>query len=54
MPETSALFRWVNLLTEGFRGFGRAYDTALHYERQLAEAGFVNIEVVREKWPSNR
>ena len=54
MPETTALFRWGKLLGEGFRGFGYPFDSALHYERQLAEAGFVDIEVVREKWPSNR
>lgn len=29
-------------------------DTALLYEQQLAEAGFVNVHVVKEKWPLNR
>lgn len=29
-------------------------DTALFYEQQLADAGFINIRVVKEKWPLNR
>ncbi|MBE3048006.1 hypothetical protein IMZ48_36955 [Candidatus Bathyarchaeota archaeon] len=54
-PEDSALYRWSVLMNEAFRGNGgRSLDTALQYERQLAEAGFVDIQVVREKWPSNR
>lgn len=33
---------------------GRPIDTAYNYEQQLSEAGFVNIHVIREKWPLNR
>ena len=42
------------MMNEAFRGNGRPLDTALEYERQLADAGFVNIHAVREKWPTNR
>ena len=32
----------------------RPIGTALYYEQQLADAGFVNIHVIREKRPLNR
>lgn len=53
LPEDSALKRWGVLLNEGFRGNGRPMDTVFGYERQLADAGFVDVGVVREKWPTN-
>ena len=54
LTEEHSLKRWGNLLLQGFTGMGRALDGALHYERQLAEAGFVDIVTINEKWPSNR
>ena len=42
------------MCNEGFRKNGRPMDTALHYEQQLADAGFVNIKVVKERWPMNK
>lgn len=54
MPEDSAIRRWSTLVNEAFRLNGRPLDTALHYEKQLADAGFVNIHVVRDKLPINR
>ena len=53
LPEDSALAQWSHLINEGFRGNKSGFDTALHYEEQLADAGFVDIGVVREKWPTN-
>lgn len=53
MPDDSALRRWSILTSEAFRLNGRPLDTVLHYEQQLADAGFVNINVMREKWPIN-
>lgn len=41
-------------MASGFAGMGRPLDSALKYEQQLREAGFVNINVVKEKWPTNR
>ena len=54
MTEDSALLQWSTLLNEAFRGNKRPMDTALHYEQQLADAGFINIQVVRDRWPVNR
>lgn len=53
MPDDSALKQWSTLASEAFRHNGRPLDTVLHYEQQLADAGFVNVNVVREKWPTN-
>ncbi|KAL2108131.1 hypothetical protein VUR80DRAFT_4249 [Thermomyces stellatus] len=54
LPPDSALRRWSEITNNAFRDSGRSLDTALNYEQQLAEAGFVNICVIREKWPTNR
>lgn len=54
LPEESSLKRWGFLLNEAFRGNNRPMDSALYYQQQLREAGFVDIGTVREKWPSNR
>lgn len=54
LQEDSALKQWSVTMNEAFRGNGRPLDTALHYEHQLADAGFINIHAVREKWPTNR
>lgn len=54
LTEDCALKQWSDLLNEAFRGNGRPMDTALDYERQLAEAGFVDVSIVKEKWPTNR
>lgn len=51
MPPGCSLRKWSEMLNEAFRSFGKGMDSALLYEDQLAEAGFVNIRVVREKWP---
>lgn len=41
------------MLADAFADIGRGIDSANAYPKQLAEAGFVDIEVVREKWPTN-
>ena len=53
-PDDCALKRWSDLLKDAWDSYGPGIDTALHYERQLAEVGFVDIGTVREKWPTNR
>ncbi|SPO06248.1 related to methyltransferase [Cephalotrichum gorgonifer] len=53
LTEDTPLKRWSDLLNEAFRGNGRAMDTALFYKEQLADAGFVDIHTVEEKWPTN-
>lgn len=54
MPPSTPIRKWSEMLNEAFRSFGVGMDTALLYEEQLAAAGFVNIHVVREKWPISR
>lgn len=51
--DDSSLRRWTNLLQQSFSDLGRSMDSALQYEQQLAEAGFVDISTVQEKWPTN-
>ena len=54
LPVDCALKRWSDLLAEAFAGLGSGLDSALHYEKQLTEAGFVDVGTVKEKWPTNR
>lgn len=54
LPKDSALYRWGCLINEGFRRNGSPIDSVLNYQQQLADAGFVDIQIVKEKWPSNR
>ena len=42
------------MLNETFRGNGRPVDSALRYEKQFSDAGFVDVQVIEEKWPTNR
>lgn len=48
------LKQWSDLIHQGFGAMGAPVDTALHYEQQLDEAGFVDIVTIKEKWPTNR
>lgn len=54
MTQESPSLYWSTIVNEAFRGKGSSLDTALFYEQQLADAGFINIRVVKEKWPLNR
>lgn len=54
MHDDSVLRRWSILVNEAFRANGSSLDTALLYEQQLADAGFINIHIQCEKWPVNR
>lgn len=54
MPADSAIVRWSTMVNDAFTANGRPLDSAHLYEQQLADAGFVNIHVVCEKWPVNR
>jgi len=50
----STLCKWSKMLLDGFTANGRPLDSALKYKDQLTEAGFVDIKVVKRKWPTNR
>jgi hypothetical protein len=48
-----ALHKWSNLLQDGFAANGHSMRTALEYREWLTDAGFVDVTVVKEKWPTN-
>ena len=54
MSPDSAIVRWSTMINDAFTANERPLDSAYLYEQQLAEAGFINIRVVKEKWPTNR
>jgi hypothetical protein len=54
LPEDSAMYKWSVMLLKGFTANGCPIDGALHYKEQLAQAGFVGINIVKRKWPTNR
>ena len=54
LTEDCPMKRWVVHLDLAFKGIGRRIDSAFDYGKQLADAGFVDVGVVKEKWPTNR
>ncbi|KAL2214479.1 S-adenosyl-L-methionine-dependent methyltransferase [Sarocladium strictum] len=48
-----AMHKWAVLLEEGFAANGHSMRTALSYKEWLTDAGFVDVTVVKEKWPTN-
>ncbi|KAI5456249.1 S-adenosyl-L-methionine-dependent methyltransferase [Mariannaea sp. PMI_226] len=54
LSEDSPLCRWAKLLQGAFAAIGSPLDSALKYEEQLEEAGFIDVKVVKRKWPLNR
>ena len=53
IPRASPLLRWTTLLRSAMARLHRPIDSAVHYESQLAAAGFVDVVVCRYKWPTN-
>lgn len=53
VPADSALLQWNNLLLEASEKLGAPMNCALHYKRQLEEAGFTNVVQHEFKWPIN-
>ncbi|KAH7157982.1 S-adenosyl-L-methionine-dependent methyltransferase [Dactylonectria estremocensis] len=54
LSEESALYRWATLLLRTFNTIGSPLDSALRYKEQLVAAGFVDVNVVKRRWPMNR
>ncbi|KAF5020567.1 hypothetical protein F66182_7399 [Fusarium sp. NRRL 66182] len=54
LSEDSALFKWSRLLLDAFTAIGAPIDSVKRYKNQLEEAGFVNVNIVKRKWPTNR
>jgi hypothetical protein len=49
----SNLYKWGQLLLEGARRSGRAWDNALHYAKWMREIGFEDIVEKRFYWPTS-
>ncbi|KAF5633004.1 methyltransferase [Fusarium sp. NRRL 25303] len=54
LTKDSALSKWSDLLHDIFTKNGRPMDSALKYKDQLEAAGFVDVNIVKRKWPLNR
>ncbi|EFQ31054.1 methyltransferase domain-containing protein [Colletotrichum graminicola M1.001] len=53
LTEDSALIQWCQLLAKGTAALGTPFGGASKYKDQLREAGFVNVNEVVFKWPTN-
>jgi len=53
LAKDSPLLKWNQLLVDASDKLGCRLDTALHYNKQLQEAGFLNVVEHRFKWPMN-
>ena len=51
--DDSPLAKWSRLLNDAFARNASPCTSALVYEKELTEIGFVDIGAVREKWPTN-
>jgi hypothetical protein len=54
LTKNSALCKWSDLLHDIFTKNGRPMDSALKYKDQLEAAGFVDVNIVKRKWPLSR
>ncbi|KAF5549420.1 mRNA 3 end-processing YTH1 [Fusarium phyllophilum] len=54
LTKYSALSKWSALLHDIFTKNGRPMDSTLKYKDQLEAAGFVDVNIVKRKWPLNR
>ncbi|KAH7153363.1 S-adenosyl-L-methionine-dependent methyltransferase [Dactylonectria macrodidyma] len=54
LSEESALYKWATMVLRTFNAMGSPLDSALRYEEQLVAAGFVDVNVVKRRWPMNR
>jgi hypothetical protein len=53
LTKDSAAFKWSELLLDIFTKNNAPMDSALQYKEQLEQAGFVDVNVVKRKWPTN-
>ncbi|KAH6963207.1 methyltransferase [Fusarium avenaceum] len=53
LTKDSTSFKWSELLLDIFTRNNTPMDSALKYKEQLEEAGFVDINIVKRKWPTN-
>ncbi|KAF4456666.1 hypothetical protein F53441_1222 [Fusarium austroafricanum] len=54
LSKDSALFKWSEMLLDIFRKNGSPMDSALKYKDQLEETGFIDVNIVKRKWPLSR
>ncbi|KAK3321507.1 S-adenosyl-L-methionine-dependent methyltransferase [Cercophora scortea] len=53
LPADCALVKWNHLFVEASIKLGASLISVRDYEKQLVEAGFINVEKVEFKWPIN-
>ncbi|KAM0554004.1 hypothetical protein ACHAPJ_007079 [Fusarium lateritium] len=54
LGKDSALSKWSGMIHDIFTKNGRPMDSALGYKDQLQAAGYIDINIVKRKWPLNR
>ncbi|KZL79577.1 methyltransferase domain-containing protein [Colletotrichum incanum] len=53
MPDDFIPYKWSKLLVEGTNKIGRPITVAASFKQMLENAGFIDVEERREKWPFN-
>ncbi|KAH7171236.1 S-adenosyl-L-methionine-dependent methyltransferase [Dactylonectria macrodidyma] len=53
MSPNSPLRKWDDLLTKGAANLGRPFDEGVNHEKRLKAQGFVNVQTLVFKWPTN-
>lgn len=53
LDPSSALLKISKMVVEASTRLGRAIDLAPHYKEMLEQAGFVDVEIIHYKWPTN-
>lgn len=54
LKPDSSLQQWNDLLIKGAEALGRPITEPQHHKQRVLDAGFVNIEEKRYRWPTNR
>jgi hypothetical protein len=54
LPETSDLWKWVQLVMEGMEHFGRPVKAAQEWKSMMESVGFEDVVETVYKWPTNQ
>jgi len=53
LKADSYVYRLTSVMMEAGEKLGRRFDQTVRYEEMMRKAGFVDIQVVKFKWPLN-
>ena len=53
MTPDDAVYKWTHLLLEASKRIGQSLDNPTKYAEWMREAGFVNVQHIIFKWPTN-